>query len=78
MANQLILLSTIINKSIKKKKIIDAKYFSVSIDTTFYSSKRKQLAFVVGYVSFSNNIPEIQEPLIALKEFSLTYWSKIL
>jgi len=70
--NQLIdSVSTIINKSIKKE-IIDAKYFSVSIDTTFDSSKREQLAFVVRYVSFSNKIPEIQERLIALKESSLT------
>lgn len=71
--NQLIdSVSTIINKSIKKE-IIDAKYFSVSIDTTFDSSKKEQqLAFVVRYVSFSNKIPEIQERLIALKESSLT------
>lgn len=70
--NQLIdSVSTIINKSIKKE-IIDTKYFSVSIDTTFDSSKREQLAFVVRYVSFSNKIPEIQERLIALKESSLT------
>ncbi|XP_022181578.1 zinc finger MYM-type protein 1-like [Myzus persicae] len=70
--NQLIdSVSTIINKSIKKE-IIDAKYFSVSIDTTFDSSKREQLAFVVRYVSFSNKIPEIQERLISLKESSLT------
>lgn len=49
----------------------------MSIDTTFDSSKREQLAFVVRYVCISNGVPKIQERLLALKESSLTTGRKL-
>jgi len=70
--NQLISsVATFIKRNIRDE-IKKAKYFSISIDTTFDSSKREQLAFIVRYVSFKETSPVICERLLALKESSLT------
>lgn len=69
--NQLIRsVATFIKTSIRDE-IKKAKYFSILIDTTFDSSKREQLAFIVRYVSFKETSPVICERLLALKESSL-------
>lgn len=56
-------IKTSINSEIKT-----SKYFSISIDTTFDSSRREQLAFIIRYVSFEEPSPLIKERLLSLKE----------
>lgn len=70
--NQLInSVATCLKRSIMNE-INESKYFSVSIDTTFDTSRREQLAFIVRYVCLNDQIPVIRERLLSLKESSLT------
>jgi len=70
--NQLInSVSKCIKKSIKKE--LDRKNsFSVSIDTTFDSSTREQLTFIIRYVCIIEHSPVIQERLLGLKKETST------
>ncbi|KAF0728722.1 zinc finger MYM-type protein 1-like [Aphis craccivora] len=47
-------------------------FFSVSIDTTFDSSRREQLAFIIRYVCTNEHSPVIREQLLGLRETSKT------
>lgn len=70
--NQLISsVSTCIKESIKKE-LGHNNFFSVSIDTTFDSSRREQLAFIVRYVCTNEHSPVIRERLLGLRETSMT------
>ncbi|XP_050065873.1 zinc finger MYM-type protein 1-like [Aphis gossypii] len=60
-------LRTSIQDEIKK-----AKFFSVSIDTTFDVSRREQLAFIIRYLCYNDHVPVIRERLLSLKESSST------
>lgn len=70
--NQLInSVSKCIKKSVKKE-LDRNNFFSVSIDTTFDSSRREQLAFIIRYVCIIEHSPVIRERLFGLKETSNT------
>lgn len=59
--NQLISSVAIFIKTNIRDEIKKAKYLSILIDTTFDSSKREQLAFIVRYVSLKERSPVICE-----------------
>lgn len=52
------------------KTVNDAKFFSISIDSTFDISKKEQVSFVVRYVDEENEC--VKERLLALKESAST------
>lgn len=51
------------------QNVNDAKFFSISIDSTFNVSKKEQASFVVRYVDEQNGC--VKERLLALKELDL-------
>lgn len=59
-------------KVVINKQLNESRFFSVSIDTTFYISRKEQLAFIIRYVNLEKLEPVINERLLALKESSLT------
>ncbi|KAE9524498.1 hypothetical protein AGLY_015086 [Aphis glycines] len=70
--NQLISsVSKCINESIKKE-LGHTNFFCVSIDTTFNSSRREQLAFIVRYICTNEHSLVIREWLLGLRETSMT------
>lgn len=68
--NQLILaIATNIRNTIKNE-ILNAKFFSLSLDTTFDVSRKEQLSLVIRYINKSNGV--VGERLIAVRETLMT------
>jgi hypothetical protein len=65
--NQLIYSISTSIKSFIMKEIKEAKFFSVSMDFTFDSSRKEQISFIIRYVAVDGNFVEI-----ALKDFPST------
>lgn len=67
--NQLIEILAVQIKTVIKNEIQQARFFSISIDSTFDLSRREQLSFVVRYI---NTVGKICERLLALKKSPIT------
>ncbi|XP_008178520.1 zinc finger MYM-type protein 1-like [Acyrthosiphon pisum] len=68
--NQLILaIATNICNTIKNK-ILNAKFFALSLDTTFDVSRKEQLSLVIRYINKSNGV--VCERLITVRETLMT------
>lgn len=63
--NQLIEILALQIKAVIKNQIQQARFFSVSVDSTFDLSRREQLSFVVRYINVDG---KICERLLAVKE----------